>query len=55
VSFTAKLQRGREVLEQRRRLSVQALGCELGVVENVASVKRSGGEGFNASPSRGRR
>jgi class 3 adenylate cyclase len=31
VSFIAKLQRGREILEQQRRLSVRALGRELAV------------------------
>jgi len=31
VSFVAKLQRGREVLEQQHRLSIRALGRELGL------------------------
>jgi hypothetical protein len=48
VSFVAKLQRAREVLEQQRRLSVRALGRELGLggdeleelVEGLVDVQR---------------
>lgn len=46
VSFIAKPQRGREILEQRRRISVGALGRELGgdeldeLVEELVDVQR---------------
>jgi len=48
VSFITKLQRGREVLEQQRRLSVRALGRELGlggdeleeIVEELVDVQQ---------------